>query len=250
MNKKFLFWLLIGLLVSILTVFGFGIFLHFLFGEDNPYASNPTPSWLPNRGSFLIEPDTIFDSLEKSKVNIFTPNLYQIDEVAFTEPINWSSSEHFLVADALNQLVWKDDLDEWNLYDMDFLLVCQENPSGFERSYMAYFKGSISYDIRHYSIMPMRKYVEWREGNGYPRPLFGWKKVDLGRLKINAESALRIAEESGGKDFRLIHNNDCNIRVSLMPERMIGWQVTYSLGNSPEFEISINPYTGKIIDNK
>jgi len=249
MNKKFLFWLLTGSLVSILTVvFGFALFFHFLSKVEDPYASNPTPSWLPNRGSFLIEPATIFDSLEKSKANVFTPNLNPVEpEVTFTEPINWSSSEHFLVADALNQLVWKDDLDEWNLYDMGFFLVCQENPSGFERSYMAFFKGFINYDIRFYSIMPMQKYVEWRAGGGYPHPLFGWKKIDLGRLKINAESALKIAEESGGKDFRLIHNNDCNIQVLLKPEMIAGWKVIYSLGNSPEFEIEIDPFTGKII---
>lgn len=253
MKKKKIRWIIIVLLVFIFAICGFEVYLHFFFSEENPY-DYPNSSMQTNRGSFLIDPETILESLNNGKTGAFNLNLEQVDgelpEVIFKGPINWNSSEHLLIADALNQLVWKDDLNDWQLYEMWFFLECQDNPSGFERSFMTYFKGSIAYDVRDFSIMPRYGYVEWSGGNGYPRPLLGWKKIDLKHLRIDALNALGIAEENGGKDTRLKLNNDCNIRLFLRPEIYTGWQILYSVGTSPEFKITIDPSSGKIIHNK
>ena len=107
-------------------------------------------------------------------------------------------------------------------------LDCQDNPNGFERSSMMYFKGFLWYDVRDFSIIPRHKYVEWCEDSDHSHPLLGWKSIDLKHLRINALDALEIAEENGGKGFRLKSSNDCRIRVFLQPENFSGWVVWYS----------------------
>ncbi|RJP48911.1 MAG: hypothetical protein C4583_13400 [Anaerolineaceae bacterium] len=230
-----------------------------LFPDDNQdYYNYPNFSLQPEMGSYLIDPETIFDSLNNGETDTFVPNLGQIDgglpDVVFEKPINWKQSDYLMIAKALNQYVWKDTLGGWELYEMSFFLDCHDNPSGFERSFMTYFKTISSYGekkiyaVRDFSILPKYAYVEWRGGKNYPRPLFGWKRIDFETLHINAEDALRIAEENGGKNIRLEFNNNCRIKVFLVPEINTRWRVWYSVEGIPELELVIDPLTGKIID--
>jgi hypothetical protein len=218
------------------------------------YLSNnyPNSSRFPNQGSFLIDPETILESRNNGKRDVFTPYLDQVDgelpKDVFNGPISWTSDEHFMIAGALNHLVWNDDLNDWKLYEMDFLLDCQDNLNGFERSYMMYFKGFLTYDVRAFSIIPRYRYVEWREDSDHSHPLLGWKSIDLKRLRINALDALEIAEENGGKGFRLKSNNHCRIRVFMQPENFSGWVVRYSNANSIDFQLTIDPFTGAVIE--
>lgn len=252
MKKKHILWVTIISLVLILA-----IYINNLFGIlslDDPY-DHPNPSWQPTREGFLIDPETILKSLENGETDVFSPNLQQVDgekpTVLFAKPISWTQGEYFIIAEAVNKLVWNDTLDDWNLYEMDFFLECQDNPSGFERSFMTFFKtipdDSKGYTVRDFSIEPKYKYVGLRGGANYSRPLFGWKSIGLTNLKINADDALRIAEEYGGRNTRLELNNDCRIRLFLMPEMYTGWQIWYEADGLPKFKIMIDPLTGKII---
>ena len=156
-----------------------------------------------------------------------------------------------MVLDAVNQKVWKDTLNDWNLYQMSFGLHCQDNPVGFEGGYLSYFKPSsfVSYTFREFSITLRYGYVEWKGGRESSRPPFGWKSVDQDNIAINAMDALGIAEENGGKDIRRNFDNNCSIRLSLSPEKNTdGWYIEYSVENIPEFWIAINPYTGEIVE--
>ena len=77
-------------------------------------------------------------------MDVFSPYLEQAEGVSpnivFEEPINWKPKNYLMIAEALNQNVWKDTLNDWEIYSMVFLTDCQENQSGFEQSHMIYFK--------------------------------------------------------------------------------------------------------------
>jgi hypothetical protein len=251
MKKGYIYWIIIVPLLLILVICGI-VIKDFTY---NPYGY-PDAAWQPEQGSFFIDPKTILMSLENGETDVFTPNLGQVDgevpDVVFEGAINWKPSEFMMITEALNRKVWKDNLDDWQLYDMVFFMDCQDNPGGFERGFMTYFKtisyasGEKVYTVRDFSIMPRNTYVEWGGGADYPRTLFGWKSIDLDKLRVDAMDALGIAEENGGKNYRLKSNNECRITLSLMPEMYKNWDVTYSIENSPEFSITIDPFTGEI----
>jgi hypothetical protein len=254
MKKKLLIWLIIVLLALVLALYGC-MYIFFGYLSYDPYIF-PNSSWQPEKGNFLIDPETILDSLNNGDMNVFSPNLKQADgelpEVVFDGPFYWTPRDYLMIAEALNQKVWKDTLNDWEIYKMVFLMDCQDNPSGFEQGHVIYFKtisndnGQKSYTIREFFIMPKNGYVKWGGGASAARPLFGWKSIELDKM-IDAVDALRIAEENGGIDARLKFNNDCNIHLSLSPEMYAGWDIWYSVGNSSKFKIAIDPFTGKII---
>jgi hypothetical protein len=242
-----------ALTASILPLYA----LSLLFSEPN--YNTPNFSLQPERGSFLIDPETILESLENGETDVFTPNLRQVDgekpTVLFTKPINWTQGAYLMIAGTVNQLVWKDTLNGWKLYEMSFDLKCQDNPSGFEDGFMTYFKtipptSEIKgYTVRDFSIDPKYKYVEWRGGANYARPIFGWKSIDLEKIRINAKDALVIAEENGGKNTRLRYKNDCLIQMFLVPERYAGWMIWYSFEGIIKYKLMIDPFSGRIINN-
>ena len=255
MKKEYLRWIIIVAIVLILALCG-PIFVIFS-GYNDPYGF-PNPAWQPDRGSFLIDPKTILVSLENGETDVFTPNLGQVDgelpDVVFEGAINWKQGEYWMIADALNQFVWKDTLDDWKLYEMNFLEDCKDNSGGFNSGSMTYFKiitndnGKKVYTVRDFFIDPKYRYVEWRGGADYTRPILGWRSIDLSNLTINAEDALRIAEENGGKDTRLRYKNNCLIRMSLVPDIQSRWHIWYSVEGLSKFDLWIDPYTGKIIN--
>ena len=127
MKTKHVFWIMIVLLVLMLVICGIAAFV-VRIAEDplgSDYLMNNYPTSFTNRGSFLIDPETILESLNNGKIDVFTPYLDQVDgelpEDVFDGSIRWTPGEHFMIADALNHSVWNDDLNDWKLYEMDFL---------------------------------------------------------------------------------------------------------------------------------
>ncbi len=219
------------------------------------FESWPTgPAGFPDTGVFTIDPGTILASLDAGNVDVFLPESISLDDLDWTgpvlykQPIPWRQSDYLKTASALNQFVWKDTLDDWSLFDMSFHTTCQEDPYGLTGGDFRYFKtifdkGKIKYTWRTMFMIPEYLNVVWGGGAVYPHPPLGWKKIDLSRLKVTAEDAIRIAEENGGREARLKVQNECNIVLLLMPQRFEGWKV--NIGS--DFEIQIDPYTGKII---
>jgi len=66
------------------------------------------------------------------------------------------------------------------------------------------------------------------------------------KFKVNAEDAVQIAEENGGREFRKAVSNSCSIVVALNPNPVDnGWLVAYFSNNGAvNYIININPYTG------
>jgi hypothetical protein len=214
-----------------------------------------SPSYMAT-GLFKINPATILVSIDKGETDIFLPDSRLVDErlngpILYTEPILWRQSDHLKIAHALSQYVWKDNLENWKLFEMIFLTDCQDNLNGLSRGDISYFKttfekGKIIDTWREVEIAPQYSWVAWGNGAKFAHPIFGRKSIDLSRLKVTAENALKIAEGQGGKEARLRAQNQCDIYLSLAPEGIKkGWWISY---NTPEnFEIRIDPYTGEVI---
>lgn len=228
------------------------------FRSPNEYY----PGLLDNRnnvGNFKINPDTFLQAIRNNSTNIYLPDNRSIEELDFTVPelyenlVQWSQNDYLEITKSLNKHVWHDNLDDWLLYRMIFGTRCQDNPSGFENGTLTYYKtifrnNQIRYTTRDMIASPKYMSIIWGGGTEYPHPLFGWKNIDLNKIKITAEDALRIAEENGGQETRLSVQNKCDIHVILLRGNYDGWLVYYNnrLGSTNGFEVRINYTTGKI----
>ncbi|MCE9646907.1 MAG: hypothetical protein K8S20_12980 [Chloroflexi bacterium] len=76
----------------------------------------------------------------------------------------------------------------------------------------------------------------------FPRPILGWNQIDLRKLTVKYEDALKLAEDNGGKDVRLHFNNQCQISLILRDN----WDVTYWSKDRPVFEIQIDSHDGDV----
>ncbi len=210
-------------------------------------------SYYPDTGLFRIDPSTIVASLDKGSMNVFLPDSRSVEDrlngpALYTEPVLWSQSDNLKIASSLNQFVWHDSLGSWNLFQMSFETDCRDDPAGLPGGDFQYFKtifdkGQIKDTWREIEIEPGYSYVAWGGGAESGHPPLGWKSIDLSRLKVTAEDAIRIAEASGGREARLRVQNKCYIYLLLMPDK--GWWVNY--GSSSGFGILIDPHTGEVI---
>jgi hypothetical protein len=223
-------------------------------GEKGPLSLS-SPHYKAT-GLFMINPKTIVASLDQGDTDVFLPDSRSLNDryagpVLYTAPILWSQADNLKIVNALNKYVWKDTLANWSLFSMTFNVDCQDNLSGLPGGIFSYFKttldnGKIIDTWREVEIDPEYSWVAWGGNAKFPHPILGRKSIDLSRLKVTAEDAIRIAEENGGMEVRLRAQNRCSMHLSLWPEGVKrGWWVTYN--TSDDFEILINPYTGEII---
>jgi hypothetical protein len=135
------------------------------------------------------------------------------------------------------------------LYGSLFSRGCQDTSDGFDGADITYFKkdnSSENYTVHEIQIYPLSGGVSWGRGQ-FPRPLLGWKNINLDKLKVTADDALQIAEDIGGKQARQKINNACEIHILLKPnEDDDKWHIIYfpNNGNPPIFEATINPKIG------
>jgi hypothetical protein len=228
------------------------------FRSPNEYY----PRLLDNRnnvGNFKINPETFLQAIRNNNTNIYLPDNRSIDELDFIGPelyensVQWSQNDYLDITRSINEHVWHDNLDGWLIYRMAFGTRCQDNLSGFEDGMLTYYKtifrnNKIRYTTRDMIASPKYMSIIWGGGTEYPYSLFGWKNIDLNKIKITAEDALKIAEENGGKKTRLSVQNKCDIHVLLLRGNYDGWLVYYnnSLGSTNGFEVRINYTTGEI----
>ncbi|MBV6395163.1 MAG: hypothetical protein HFACDABA_00734 [Anaerolineales bacterium] len=243
------------LITALILVIG-SIYAFVPLGDERSYPRGTLADYYGNDyGFFRIDPETILASLNGGTMDVFLPEERDIeDEVwgrpaLFALPIPWRQSDYLMIANALNQFAFNDTLDKWELYLIDFHANCSDGSNGFRSSTFTYFKtsfgniGRIKYVTRLLYITPEYMSVTWGGGASFLRPFHGWKNIDLNKVEISAEDAVKIAEENGGQEARLRIQNRCEISASLLPRNWDGWKVRFGY----DFEMYIDPYTGEII---
>jgi len=200
-------------------------------------------------GTFTINPETIISSIDRGAVDIFTPVQATSEiNISFLPPgsVLWTQSDYLKIAAALHEFVWKESIFDWGVYYLTFDRECRDNLIGFDSAELTLFKpDGLKYLLRRIEINPLAGEVAWGAEASFPRPILGkWNNIDLSQFSVNADQALQIAEEHGGREDRAKDKNGCKILIR-MPntnndER---WDVSYY--SSPNFEILIDPYTGE-----
>lgn len=245
---------LIFLLLVILAILIAGFVLLYkvnpVFDDQVLTAPNGLSSYFETT-EYKIDPTTILENLKEGEKNVFTLVMAtpETDERLYTEPFPWKQLDYLNIANALHQYVWKETLDGWHVFNLSFYGDCEYNTAGFDLFQVTYFKyvGSQQYTAHEIDIFPLYAGVATGGGTNFPRPLFGWNEsLDLDRLKITANDALRIAEQNGGKDARLAFGNKCKISVFITSNDQ-KWTIIYHEDSDAKriFEINIDPYTGK-----
>lgn len=202
---------------------------------------------------YKMNPETIMSALDRGETDVFLPEPATPEAPVIEGPIKWHQSDYLRIAIALRQFVWKDNIDSWNLYFAQFEANCEDNATGFRLADLYYYKtvfinGKIEYAARELLIAPEYGDVSVGAGMNFPHPLLGWKSLNLGTLKLAADDALRVAEQNGGKEFRLDAKNNCRIHVGINPNvDAADWHVVYSSNDSSLFGIYIDPYTSGVI---
>lgn len=258
MRRKIAVGLALGIAfcaIPMFVVYAFG-YIPFLLEPHNPSAPGETSGW-SKMGLFSMDTETILSSLDQAETNLFIPesigssldaaDVMYSRPILISESIPWSQADYLDVVNALNRVVWHDSLDNWNLHSMHFFTTCQDNVSGFRNGDFVYIKtkfdwGRLSVLWRGVFLYPDQEGGLWAEAEKF-HPTYIRKGIDLDRLVVTADDALRIAEENGGREYRTKIQNDCTINVTLSADRWYGWFVWIG-----DFEIYIDPYTGEIHD--
>ncbi len=191
----------LGVLISITSV-SFFVYLVMVWNNSEQRDQNPGRLYYPYSGDYDINPEIILAALEQGEADVFKPIFATPESYTYLPPgsFPWHQSDYLKIAHALHQYTWKENLDDWRLYSMDFFRGCQDNPYGFDSGEFIYFKVSnvrLDYVARILDIYPTGGTdggASWAEAS-YPRSIFGWKSIDLEKLEVTADDCLQIAKE-------------------------------------------------------
>jgi hypothetical protein len=199
---------------------------------------------------YTFNPETIFESLERGKADIFTPYFGNPDDVElYYDPLAWVQLDYFRIADALSHEIWEVSLgsEGWSIESVFFAQNCENDPEGFNRFHIVYFqdlgmtKWKRNYIARLIDIEPWRGLAYWGGDAVFSSNLLSrWKNIDFEDFVISADDALQIAENHGGHEINKSHCT--TIGVSMYQHDNEKWDVTYFPAN---FEMYIDANNGK-----
>ena len=246
-------------LIMLIILFGMTLLVYFMTAEVSTRESVQFPmnSSYQDTGDYAIDPDTILSDIDQGKTDVFrtiyatsTTQEFESYKSIHSVSYHWSQSDYLKVASALHRFVWNENLNNWHIFSMYFHIGCQDNPTGFDSAKITYFKGMygpLSYTTRVLDIYPVDNGVSWGGKANFPHPIFGWRSVDLKKIKVTADDALELTEANGGQEFRLRVNNNCTIDVFINPNpgQDDDWIVYYDSKGLSTFELHIDPYTGE-----
>lgn len=231
MEKRRLILLVILVLMILLCII---CDIAFVLTEPEQHNYNPI-----GIGSFkviessTIDPATILSSLNNDDPNIFNfkPGLSE-DPLLITS-VEWRQEDFINLANSIYRVAWDESESGWKLSRMGYYTDC-EHPSGFSSAEFYYHletPGDRKYYARDILMEPESGYVAWGGDSYFFRPLFSWmsiKTINLKKITVTAEEALRMAEESGGAKARQSWE-DCHILVNMWPDVFghYDWRVYY-----------------------
>jgi hypothetical protein len=238
---------------------GFELLYYELFIRDREPISEPDRlSDYPEDKTyyFQFDPKTILASLDQSK-DAFLPISYDdfIDingkDASYTG-IEWTQSDFLRVVNILSQRVWNEplDLDDWDIYSIDFHGHCNDNFVGFGWLDFIYYKTikigwEPVYNAR-YIRLDLQSGLAWMGDNDFSRDIFlgYWENIELTTFRTTAEQAVQIAEEYR-KNTAKANDKDCGL---LIKGNNHSWDVYYDWPTS--LKVFIDPFTGEIHSTK
>jgi hypothetical protein len=187
------------------------------------WSEYKVPSYLvrgneDSESTYLIDVNTVLDSLRSEKGNVFTP-VSTSNEDSLPSPLpdtfSWSQADYKKIANALSQYVWKESLDDWHLYFAKFMISRFDNSFRIEYALFTFYKrGNDGYIIHEITIdTPQGKVIT---GENLYHDTGKWKSLDFDELTISDISqVIIIAEANGGESACSSVKNKCNIGIWL-----------------------------------
>lgn len=205
-------------------------------------------------GAHTMDSQTILQSLANGNTRVFTlltatPDATPQDTLS---PVHWSQADYLQIAKAFHEMQWKEPLGNWKLRSFIFRIDgCENAPLGPQFVSFKFFKivhtrEEDSRLVHNIYIHPRQNLVEWGDAEYFPQ-VEQWSYLDLMKIEIPAEQALRIAESQGGQQARLtVEKDKCWILGELVAGiRNNNWEISYLSGQTTVFEINIDKQTGE-----
>lgn len=245
MSKKVFSNKFVFLVALPIVLIGCGLIYRYYLSAIDPYPDFPgTLIGFTKIGNSKINPQTILEAVKRGD----TDYLFQMEsdfpeDPQFVMPIEWTQNEYQNIVVSVHQIVWGETLDGWNLYRMDFDANCKDDPKGLSSAGFYYYKETVvkgreMYLLRGVELDPEYGHITWGSASWHPPTFWGkWKTIKLDKVTVPAEEALKIADKKDGLDYRAFVGNQCEIWISMSPERYdrSDWQVWY--GNNKTFWI-------------
>ncbi|MFZ1476045.1 MAG: hypothetical protein WBV59_00265 [Anaerolineae bacterium] len=205
-------------------------------------------------GWYHYDPTTLPQALERGEPLSLTPEAtVATSDVLDSKPVQWTQADFLQIADAFQQQELAESLSAWKFSQLWFELYCADVAFGPQHLtielYREYPRDEGGMRLVQHSVLisPRRNQVGWTENELWP-VLGRQPSLDLTRIKVPVEQALRIAEAQGGQAARETAQNQCLIYLLLTASRaQNGWEVTYS-GFAPRgslFKLYVNEETGR-----
>lgn len=241
-------WLSIAITIIAICACAF-ILLRFLaswaWGEirNMPKQSDPLDNPPISGGErYEIDPDTILRDIENGNIEVFhffeeRDNHPKYPSGSFT----WSSADYFAIAKVHHlYLTGEPAGGEWKLFAPGHFEIdqCRDDMQGFDRATIIFYKRETeSFPVTYMKIYPLgevvysayKEYVRIPDGdtvieNFLINPDNSFREALSVQGSIDAERALQIAEEAGGRGLRQKRDNDCGIWVTYSTDE---WRVMY-----------------------
>ncbi|MBI3167841.1 MAG: hypothetical protein HYZ22_05145 [Chloroflexi bacterium] len=244
LKKKILF---ITLIVAGICLALFCWLFLYLLKEISLQETGETVMWRDG-GVYAIHSQTLLQDIHQGHKNIFKflpDGELTVRTDLGLPPIRWTSKDYVLIADQFNEFVSGESLSGWKFHAMFYSMNCEDFQYGFQGA---------SFDIVKYTtpntriersiwVYPFEDHIAWKE-TAYEDE-YSYASFDLSQISISPEEAMEIAEDQGGRAFRVSENNDCKIGLRIIAGIRDGnWQATYDTGET-EYVIDINKETGE-----
>lgn len=226
----------------------------------------PQDESLQNTVDYLIDPNTILESLKDGHGDVFTPATPDTEPSwSSALPPNsflWKQEDYLSIANALHEYEWKESLAKWELYSMKFTIDrCYSVEEGIDFAELIYYQRQGNrYIVHGMWINPLLGSVTTGSNEFAYRK--EWTPIDINTLAVKtSDEALKLAESNGGRDARgELDGNGCSIDLYLKPDAFVfslfsnplklyglGWKVAYWNNSEHDFLFldSIDAHSGE-----
>jgi len=193
-----------------------------------------------NSGNYSFNENSIFELLAQGNLDVFTPipevPSFPTPSASYTRRMNFN--DFLVLAQAFHRWQWDEPISNWNLYELEYQVDCEDVEGGPSFVSITLFKISNSFEketrfVHTIQIGHPSGTIFWTEAERYPVNE-NWHAIDLTQIKISAEDALKIADENGGLEARLSANNNCRIDVLAPSLSKNEWLVEYASYSSSD----------------
>lgn len=192
-------------------------------------------------GYYRIDPSAILMDIKNGQKDVFR---WLEDKTAVPEhpsgSFPWTSDEYFAVARAHHLYLTGEPVkNNWKIYSPgDFQInQCRDEMQGFDSATIIFYKKEPgSFLVTYMEIKPLNEsvssvnteYQRQEHRSAFDRffddPDSHFEEAKVIQGEINAEDALRIAENAGGKEMRQkLSNDDCKIRIGFFVDKWVVW---------------------------